>query len=75
MTAFNKLVNTMKASGTLPTQPKVSWNLESHLLVPPEILGQPVSKNILRNFRVNRFRDLLLPIFSVALWGHGGTGL
>ena len=24
MTAFNKLVNTMKASGTLPTQPKVS---------------------------------------------------
>ena len=33
MTAFNKLVNTMKASGTLPTQPKVS-----------ELLGQPVQR-------------------------------
>ncbi|ELW66558.1 Eukaryotic translation initiation factor 4E transporter [Tupaia chinensis] len=33
MTAFNKLVNTMKASGTLPSQPKVS-----------ELLGQPVQR-------------------------------
>uniref|UniRef100_A0A8C8T3F5 Eukaryotic translation initiation factor 4E nuclear import factor 1 n=1 Tax=Peromyscus maniculatus bairdii TaxID=230844 RepID=A0A8C8T3F5_PERMB len=33
MTAFNKLVSTMKASGTLPTQPKVS-----------ELLGQPVQR-------------------------------
>uniref|UniRef100_D4ACF1 Eukaryotic translation initiation factor 4E nuclear import factor 1 n=1 Tax=Rattus norvegicus TaxID=10116 RepID=D4ACF1_RAT len=48
MTAFNKLVNTMKASGTLPTQPKVSRNLESHLLAPAEIPGQPVPKNILQ---------------------------
>ncbi|XP_005007309.2 eukaryotic translation initiation factor 4E transporter isoform X2 [Cavia porcellus] len=33
MTAFNKLVSTMKASGTLPSQPKVS-----------ELLGQPVQR-------------------------------
>uniref|UniRef100_A0A8I5Y7I8 Eukaryotic translation initiation factor 4E nuclear import factor 1 n=1 Tax=Rattus norvegicus TaxID=10116 RepID=A0A8I5Y7I8_RAT len=36
MTAFNKLVNTMKR------------NLESHLLAPAEIPGQPVPKNILQ---------------------------
>uniref|UniRef100_G1P8G0 Eukaryotic translation initiation factor 4E nuclear import factor 1 n=1 Tax=Myotis lucifugus TaxID=59463 RepID=G1P8G0_MYOLU len=48
MTAFNKLVNTMKASGTLPSQPKVSRNLESHLMSPAEIPGQPVPKNILQ---------------------------
>ncbi|OBS77008.1 hypothetical protein A6R68_16520, partial [Neotoma lepida] len=48
MTAFNKLVSTMKASGTLPTQPKVSRNLDSHLLAPAEIPGQPVPKNILQ---------------------------
>uniref|UniRef100_A8Y5K6 Eukaryotic translation initiation factor 4E nuclear import factor 1 n=1 Tax=Mus musculus TaxID=10090 RepID=A8Y5K6_MOUSE len=36
MTAFNKLVNTMKR------------NVESHLLAPAEIPGQPVSKNILQ---------------------------
>lgn len=28
MTAFNKLVSTMKASGTLPTQPKVSVSIQ-----------------------------------------------
>ncbi|KAM5200263.1 eukaryotic translation initiation factor 4E transporter isoform 4-T4 [Hipposideros larvatus] len=33
MTAFNKLVSTMKASGTLPSQPKVS-----------ELLGPPVQR-------------------------------
>ncbi|XP_059532564.1 eukaryotic translation initiation factor 4E transporter isoform X3 [Myotis daubentonii] len=48
MTAFNKLVNTMKASGTLPSQPKVSRNLESHLMSSAEIPGQPVPKNILQ---------------------------
>ncbi|XP_040602786.1 eukaryotic translation initiation factor 4E transporter isoform X3 [Mesocricetus auratus] len=48
MTAFNKLVSTMKASGTLPAQPKVSRNLENHLLTPAEIPGQPVPKNILQ---------------------------
>ncbi|XP_073078329.1 eukaryotic translation initiation factor 4E transporter isoform X4 [Manis javanica] len=48
MTAFNKLVSTMKASGTLPSQPKVSRNLESHLVSPAEIPGQPVPKNILQ---------------------------
>ncbi|NWH63503.1 4ET factor, partial [Geococcyx californianus] len=48
MTAFNKLVSSMKASGTLPSQPKVNQSLESHLMSPPEILGQPLSKNILQ---------------------------
>ncbi|KAM5311905.1 eukaryotic translation initiation factor 4E transporter isoform 1-T1 [Glossophaga mutica] len=48
MTAFNKLVSTMKASGTLPSQPKVSRNLESHLMTPAETPGQPVPKNILQ---------------------------
>lgn len=31
MTAFNKLVNTMKASGTLPSQPKVSVSIQHKL--------------------------------------------
>ncbi|KAM6241230.1 eukaryotic translation initiation factor 4E transporter isoform 4-T4 [Spheniscus humboldti] len=48
MTAFNKLVSSMKASGTLPSQPKVNQSLESHLLSPPEMPGQPLSKNILQ---------------------------
>nr|XP_044988894.1 eukaryotic translation initiation factor 4E transporter isoform X3 [Jaculus jaculus] len=48
MTAFNKLVSTMKASGTLPSQPEVGRNLESHLLTPTEIPSQPVPKNILQ---------------------------
>uniref|UniRef100_A0A8D0LA29 Eukaryotic translation initiation factor 4E nuclear import factor 1 n=1 Tax=Sphenodon punctatus TaxID=8508 RepID=A0A8D0LA29_SPHPU len=48
MSAFNKLVSSMKASGTLPSQPKVNHNLESHLMSPPEITGQPLSKNILQ---------------------------
>ncbi|XP_073917517.1 eukaryotic translation initiation factor 4E transporter isoform X2 [Castor canadensis] len=48
MTAFNKLVSTMQASGTLPAQPKATRNLESHLISPAEIPGQPVSKNILQ---------------------------
>uniref|UniRef100_A0A8D2MZL2 Eukaryotic translation initiation factor 4E nuclear import factor 1 n=1 Tax=Zonotrichia albicollis TaxID=44394 RepID=A0A8D2MZL2_ZONAL len=48
MTAFNKLVSSMKASGTLPSQPKVNQSLESHLMSPPEISGQPLSKNILQ---------------------------
>ncbi|NXR09928.1 4ET factor, partial [Semnornis frantzii] len=47
MTAFNKLVSSMKASGTLPSQPKVN-SLESHLMSPPEMLGQPLAKNILQ---------------------------
>ncbi|XP_064889279.1 eukaryotic translation initiation factor 4E transporter isoform X5 [Columba livia] len=48
MTAFNKLVSSMKASGTLPSQPKVNQSLESHLMSPPEMAGQPLSKNILQ---------------------------
>ncbi|XP_071428163.1 eukaryotic translation initiation factor 4E transporter isoform X5 [Pithys albifrons albifrons] len=48
MTAFNKLVSSMKASGTLPSQPKASQSLESHLMSPPEMSGQSLSKNILQ---------------------------
>nr|XP_020654746.1 eukaryotic translation initiation factor 4E transporter isoform X3 [Pogona vitticeps] len=48
MSAFNKLVSTMKASGTLPSQPKVNQTLESHLMSPPEMPGQPATKNILQ---------------------------
>ncbi|KAM6318128.1 eukaryotic translation initiation factor 4E transporter isoform 3-T3 [Podargus strigoides] len=48
MTAFNKLVSSMKASGTLPSQPKVNQSLESHLMSPAEMPGQPLSKNILQ---------------------------
>ncbi|NWV00945.1 4ET factor, partial [Upupa epops] len=48
MTAFNKLVSSMKASGTLPSQPKVNQNIETHLMSPPEMTGQPLSKNILQ---------------------------
>ncbi|XP_066459707.1 eukaryotic translation initiation factor 4E transporter [Eleutherodactylus coqui] len=55
MSAFNKLVSTMKASGTLPTQPKVSRNLDGHLMsdvtgpsslqrnILQELLGPPIS--------------------------------
>ncbi|XP_075626115.1 eukaryotic translation initiation factor 4E transporter isoform X5 [Balearica regulorum gibbericeps] len=48
MTAFNKLVSSMKASGTLPSQPKVNQSLESHLMSPSDMPGQPLSKNILQ---------------------------
>ncbi|NXF05695.1 4ET factor, partial [Smithornis capensis] len=48
MTAFNKLVSSMKANGTLPSQPKANQSLESHLMSPPEMSGQPLSKNILQ---------------------------
>ncbi|XP_060106330.1 eukaryotic translation initiation factor 4E transporter isoform X4 [Heteronotia binoei] len=48
MSAFNKLVSTMKASGTLPSQPKVNQTLESHLISPPEMPGRPATKNILQ---------------------------
>ncbi|XP_038618592.1 eukaryotic translation initiation factor 4E transporter isoform X1 [Tachyglossus aculeatus] len=48
MSAFNKLVSSMKASGTLPSQPKVNRNLESHLMSHPEIPSQPLPKNILQ---------------------------
>ncbi|XP_053135890.1 eukaryotic translation initiation factor 4E transporter isoform X2 [Hemicordylus capensis] len=48
MSAFNKLVSTMKASGTLPSQPKVNQTLESHLISPLEVPGRSASKNILQ---------------------------
>lgn len=34
MSAFNKLVSTMKASGTLPSQPKVNVSNETQVLKP-----------------------------------------
>ncbi|XP_061458715.1 eukaryotic translation initiation factor 4E transporter isoform X2 [Rhineura floridana] len=48
MSAFNKLVSTMKASGTLPSQPKVNQTRESHLIPPSEMPGQSATKNILQ---------------------------
>ncbi|XP_075754153.1 eukaryotic translation initiation factor 4E transporter isoform X5 [Pelodiscus sinensis] len=48
MSAFNKLVSSMKASGTLPSQHKLNQSLESHLMSPPEIPGQCLPKNILQ---------------------------
>nr|XP_033811157.1 eukaryotic translation initiation factor 4E transporter isoform X1 [Geotrypetes seraphini] len=47
MSAFNKLVSSMKASGTLPCQPKASQNLENHLPSPDEP-GSSIQKNILQ---------------------------
>ncbi|KAM6423233.1 eukaryotic translation initiation factor 4E transporter isoform 4-T4 [Liasis olivaceus] len=48
MSAFNKLVSTMKASGTLPSQPKVNQTSESQLISPSEMSGQSATKNILQ---------------------------
>ncbi|KAM3826451.1 eukaryotic translation initiation factor 4E transporter isoform 1-T1 [Vipera latastei] len=48
MSAFNKLVSTMKASGTLPSQPKVNQTSENPLMPPSEIPGQTATKNILQ---------------------------
>ncbi|XP_054852272.1 eukaryotic translation initiation factor 4E transporter isoform X3 [Eublepharis macularius] len=48
MSAFNKLVSTMKASGTLPSQPKVNQTLESHLIPSPDMPSRPATKNILQ---------------------------
>ncbi|KAM4808542.1 eukaryotic translation initiation factor 4E transporter isoform 2-T3 [Rhinophrynus dorsalis] len=47
MSAFNKLVSSMKASGTLPSQPKVNRNLDGHLLS-SEVTGNPLQRNILQ---------------------------
>ncbi|XP_026538673.1 eukaryotic translation initiation factor 4E transporter isoform X2 [Notechis scutatus] len=48
MSAFNKLVSTMKASGTLPSQPKVNQTSENPLISPSEMPGQAATKNILQ---------------------------
>ncbi|XP_032084928.1 eukaryotic translation initiation factor 4E transporter isoform X3 [Thamnophis elegans] len=48
MSAFNKLVSTMKASGTLPSQPKVNQTSETPLISPSEMPGQAATKNILQ---------------------------
>ncbi|XP_069038141.1 eukaryotic translation initiation factor 4E transporter isoform X2 [Lepisosteus oculatus] len=45
MSAFNKLVSTMKASGTLPTQPKANQTLDSQFVPSTEL---PPQKNILQ---------------------------
>lgn len=49
MSAFNKLVSSMKASGTLPTQPKVNRNIDSHLMSSSDVTGpSPLQRNILQ---------------------------
>ncbi|XP_044131404.1 eukaryotic translation initiation factor 4E transporter isoform X2 [Bufo gargarizans] len=49
MSAFNKLVSSMKASGTLPTQPKVNRNLDGHLMSSSDVTGpSPLQRNILQ---------------------------
>ncbi|XP_075424545.1 eukaryotic translation initiation factor 4E transporter isoform X1 [Ascaphus truei] len=49
MSAFNKLVSSMKASGTLPSQPKVNRNLDSHLLASSDVSGPALQRNILQD--------------------------
>ncbi|XP_077317634.1 eukaryotic translation initiation factor 4E transporter isoform X1 [Lithobates pipiens] len=50
MSAFNKLVSSMKASGTLPSQPKVNRTLDGHLMPSSNnVAGQsPLQRNILQ---------------------------
>ncbi|XP_075071369.1 eukaryotic translation initiation factor 4E transporter isoform X2 [Mixophyes fleayi] len=49
MSAFNKLVSSMKASGTLPFQPKVNRNLDAHLMSNSDVTGpSTLQRNILQ---------------------------
>ncbi|KAM8960075.1 eukaryotic translation initiation factor 4E transporter isoform 4-T4 [Pelodytes ibericus] len=48
MSAFNKLVSSMKASGTLPSQPKVHQNLDAHLMPPADVTANSLQRNILQ---------------------------
>ncbi|XP_077150047.1 eukaryotic translation initiation factor 4E transporter isoform X2 [Ranitomeya variabilis] len=48
MSAFNKLVSSMKASGTLPNQPKVNRNADSHLMSSDVTGPSPLQRNILQ---------------------------
>ncbi|XP_063769150.1 eukaryotic translation initiation factor 4E transporter isoform X1 [Pseudophryne corroboree] len=49
MSAFNKLVSSMKASGTLPFQPKVNRNLDGHLISSADVTGpSTLQRNILQ---------------------------
>ncbi|KAM3939516.1 eukaryotic translation initiation factor 4E transporter isoform 2-T4 [Leptodactylus fuscus] len=48
MSAFNKLVSSMKASGTLPTQPKVNRNLDGHLMSTSDVTSSSLQRNILQ---------------------------
>lgn len=50
MSAFNKLVSSMKASGTLPTQPQSNQNIDNHVVpsVPEGLSQHTLPKNILQ---------------------------
>ncbi|KAG8455828.1 hypothetical protein GDO86_001865 [Hymenochirus boettgeri] len=48
MSAFNKLVSSMKASGTLPTQPKSNISLDGHILSSSDAPTPPLQRNILQ---------------------------
>ncbi|XP_053326211.1 eukaryotic translation initiation factor 4E transporter [Spea bombifrons] len=49
MSAFNKLVSSMKASGTLPSQPKDNRNLDAHLMsASSDVMGNTLQRNILQ---------------------------
>ncbi|KAE8634510.1 hypothetical protein XENTR_v10002333 [Xenopus tropicalis] len=48
MSAFNKLVSSMKASGTLPSQPKVNRNQDGAVLSSSNVATPPLQRNILQ---------------------------
>ncbi|KAM5192144.1 eukaryotic translation initiation factor 4E transporter isoform 3-T5 [Mantella aurantiaca] len=49
MSAFNKLVSSMKASGTLPSQPKVNRVMDGHFMPTSDVAGpSPLQRNILQ---------------------------
>ncbi|XP_053557996.1 eukaryotic translation initiation factor 4E transporter isoform X2 [Bombina bombina] len=77
MSAFNKLVNSMKASGTLPSQPQANRNLDSHLS--SDITGPSLQRNILQellgppvsNSSSNVLSNLMGTLDStISLMGH-----
>ncbi|XP_005987195.1 eukaryotic translation initiation factor 4E transporter isoform X2 [Latimeria chalumnae] len=77
MSAFNKLVNSMKESGTLPMQPNVHRNSEPRLLPPNEVRAQPLpQKNLLqipRSISPNILSSLMGNAdHTAALLGHRG---
>ncbi|KAM9329644.1 eukaryotic translation initiation factor 4E transporter [Gastrophryne carolinensis] len=48
MSAFNKLVSSMKASGTLPSHPKVNRPLDGHIMQSSDVTGPTLPRNILQ---------------------------
>ncbi|OCU01803.1 eukaryotic translation initiation factor 4E transporter isoform X2 [Xenopus laevis] len=48
MSAFNKLVSSMKASGTLPSQPKVNRNQDGAMLSSSDVATPSLQRNILQ---------------------------